>query len=55
MSGALVSDVADVIRIETVRLSPVIVERRDPPSLSLGGTFNLWIGIDESFPGNLLP
>ena len=55
MSRAFVGDVADVVRIESFRMSPLIVERCGPPSLSLGGTFSLRIRIIESSPGNLLP
>jgi len=53
---AFVRDVAHVVRIETLRMSPLIVERCGSPSLWLGATFSpRIIVIIESAPSNLLP
>ena len=52
MSCAFIGDVANVVRIETLGSTPLIV---DEPGFSLDRPFSLRSRLVESPPGNLLP
>ena len=55
VSCALVGDVADVVRIETLRSTPLIVDRATKAKLAFDRTFTWRHGLTESFPARLLP
>jgi hypothetical protein len=55
MAGPLVGDVADVVRIETLRSTPLIVDRPTKAKPALDRTFSLRPGLIESSPAELLP
>jgi hypothetical protein len=55
VSCALVGDVAYVIRIETLRSTPLIVDKSTKASLAFDRAFTLWPRLIESSPAELMP
>lgn len=55
VSGALVSDVANIVRIETLRSSPVVVNAPGHPGFYIDRARSLRDGLIESSPGHFFP
>jgi hypothetical protein len=55
MAHALVSDIAQVVRIDTFRSTPLIVDGSTEAKSALERTFSPRLGFLEEFPAELLP